>query len=409
MKILWISHDPVREPNEFGQSSSGFWKEALLKLLIDNSGISIKVAFPGKKCSKTHSGNYTFRFTRKKIYNDLPLRTKNDLLYIINQYKPDLIHVHGTEKPYGLIVKYIKIPVLISLQGFLTESYNSLIANIALPIWKEKKTLKEIIFRNSFINLHSYWFYNAQYERQIVRLNKYFAGRTQFDEEFVLKYNSLAKYFRANETLREDFYDCGWNIGQIERHSIYISSFTNPLKGFHILLGAASFLVKEFRNLNILVPGRMTKKMVNQVFGNSYYRILKEMIEDFGLNNNITFLGALNGKEVSKILKKTHVFVLPSFIENSSNALGEAQVVGVPSIVSSECGGTESIIEENVNGLIFKKGNAFDLANKIRKIFLTDNLAMQLSENSKQFGFKFHNRETIKKQYYSIYKTIIKK
>jgi len=53
MKILWISHDPVREPKEFGQSSSGFWKEALLKLLIDNSGISIKVAFPGKKCSKT--------------------------------------------------------------------------------------------------------------------------------------------------------------------------------------------------------------------------------------------------------------------------------------------------------------------------------------------------------------------
>ncbi len=407
MKILWISHDPVRERNEFGKSNSGFWKESLLKLLINNPDISIKVAYPGRKCFKTASGNYTFRYPKKKIYKDLPLKTKKDLIYIIDQYKPNLIHIHGTEKPYGLIVKYIKIPVLISLQGFLTESYNSLIGSIALPIWKEKKTLKEIIFRNSFIHLHSIWFFNSYYERQIIMLNKYFAGRTQFDRSFVLNYNSTARYFKANETLRDDFYNEEWDINHIDRYSIYISSFTNPLKGFHVLLRAVGILLKEFNNIKILVPGDYTKQMITKVFGNSYYRILKDIAENLGVNRNIRFLGHLNGKEISQILKKTHVFALPSFIENSSNALGEAQLIGVPSVVSSECGGTESLIEENINGLVFKKGDSFDLANKIRQIFLNDELAKNLSENSKRFGYQFHKRETIKAQYYSIYKTII--
>ena len=52
-----------------GQLNSGFWKEALLELLINNfSDITIKVAYPGKKCKSTASGNFTFRYPKKRKY-----------------------------------------------------------------------------------------------------------------------------------------------------------------------------------------------------------------------------------------------------------------------------------------------------------------------------------------------------
>lgn len=406
-KILWISHDPIRESVTESKSSSGFWKEALLQLLITGTDYKIKVAYPKNKYEKTSSGNYTFRFPIKKRYRDLPKSTVEDLKSIIKDYSPDLIHIHGTEKPYGLISEYIDIPILISLQGFISESYNSILANIALPIWKKEKTLKEKILRNSFLELHKNWYYNSNYERKLVKINKNFAGRTKFDKNFVQKHNSNINYFKANELLRDEFYNTEWDINSIDRYSIYTSSFGNPLKGFHVLLEAVCYLKKEFPKVKIIVPGVLSNRLKNEYLGNSYFIIIKKMIDSYSLEGNIVFAGKLDGLRISQLLKETHVFALPSFIENSSNALGEAQIIGTPCVVSSNCGGIPSIIKENENGLFFRKGDAYDLANKIKSIFLDDNLGVKLSKRGRGFGSKFHNKSTIINQYSLIYKSIL--
>ena len=82
MKILWISHDPIRDSIINEQSSSGFWKESLLKLLISDTDKDIKVASPGKNNLKTRSGNYIFRFPLKNVYTSLPKVTLHDLIWI---------------------------------------------------------------------------------------------------------------------------------------------------------------------------------------------------------------------------------------------------------------------------------------------------------------------------------------
>jgi glycosyltransferase involved in cell wall biosynthesis len=403
MKILWISHDPIQNSSFVG----GLWKDVLFKAIILDSDYEIFVAYPNNKCLKNEFGNYTFRFPIKREYKTLPKTTVRDLLWILNDLQPDLIHIHGTEKPYGLIKEFTKIPILISLQGFITECYNSLLAEIPLPIWKRKRTIKEILMKNSFLDMHNIWFYNSAYEKKIIKLNNYFAGRTNFDNKFVFKFNNQAHYFLGHELLRDEFYHTQWDILDIKRYSLYVSSFANPLKGFHILLEAASYLVREFPDLQIIVPGTINWKMRNKFIGNSYYRILSESISNYKLQNHIFFKGKLSSNDISGILKSIHIFVMPSFIENSSNALGEAQIVGTPCVVSSNCGGTSSIIIEHKNGLFFDKGDAFDLSLKIREIFLHDELAIHLSNNSRIFGNEFHNRVDIVKQYKYIYQYIV--
>jgi len=406
MKVLWISHDPIIIVENDASSSSGFWKEALLKALTELPDLNIKVASPANKFDKTELGEYNFRFPHKKVYRRLPSQTINDLLKIINDFKPHLIHIHGTEKPYGLLKKYTNIPIIISLQGFYSESFNSLLGEISLPTWNKEKTFKELILKNSFIDLHKNWFYYSAIEKEIVKINKYFIGRTEFDKQFVYKYNKNAKYFIGYELLRDEFYNSTWDIKNIKRHSIYISSFKSPLKGFHILLEAINYLKDEFPDIRVVVPGTLNKRMINKTFGNSYFRIIKNMIIKYDLENNINFTGILNAKQISEILKETNVFVLPSLIENSSNALGEAQLGGTPCIVSDNCGGIDSIITGDVNGLKFRKGDSYQLANRIKQIFEKNDLAIFLSANSKEFACKFYNKKIIKKQYAGIYRQI---
>jgi glycosyltransferase involved in cell wall biosynthesis len=403
MKVLWITHDPIREKINEDLSVSGFWKESLLKLLNENDKICIKYAYPGKNFSKLKSGNFTFQFPNRKRYKTLPKITLLDLKRIIDNFQPEVIHIHGTEKPYGLIKKHTNIPILISLQGFLSESYNAVLGSIPLNSWEKEKTLKEQIYKNDFLNLHKNWFFNSSYEKEIIRINKYFAGRTTFDKEVVKKNNSKASYFVANELLRNEFYIQKWDINNIDEHKVFISSFANPLKGFHVLIEAVYNLKKEFPDIKIVVPGKLTNRSVNKFLGNSYFRLINKMIKQYELENNIVFLGRLDGQQMCDEMLKSHIFALPSFVENSSNALGESQVLGVPCVVSNNCGGISSIITENENGLFFDKGNALKLTAQIRRIFLDNCLAIKLSKNSRNFGSNFHNKEKIKAQYEFIY------
>ena len=312
IRILWVSHDPVRNSVKNIKSNSGFWKESLLFLLNNNPKFEIKVAFPGKKPTKQ---NYTFRLPTKRVYSDLPSITRKDLLWIVNDFNPNLVHIHGTEKPYGLIKNYIATPIVISLQGFLSKSFSAVLGEIPLSIWEKKKTLKEIVFRNDFLNMHKTWYYNSFFEKKVASINLNFIGRTDFDKDFLLEYNPDANYFFGNELLRQEFFEKNWDIKNINRYSIYASSFTNPLKGFHILLDAVFLLKKEFSEINIIVPGVISKRMSSKFLGNSYFRIIKEKINQYDLAENIS-LRSLYAETFLVRGRAFNIFNLRSFLGN---------------------------------------------------------------------------------------------
>lgn len=410
MKVLWISYDPIRLKNSKGNgSASGYWKEELLFELNKYNELEIITVFPGNKMSRLNDFQYNFRFPKKRRYRDLPKKSILDLKCIIADIKPDLIHIHGTETPFGLIKKYIDVPIVISLQGFISESFNSIIADIPLPIWSKYQTIKEKIIRNSFLDLHINWYLNSSVEKEIILINKYFIGRTSFDKNFVYKNNAIgSNYFIGNEILRDEFYHSRWSIDNLSKNVIFVSSFNNPLKGFHIVLESIKYLKLDFEDIQLIVPGELTAKLTNKIRGNSYFRYILNIIEENGLQENVKFLGKLSGLEMKEQMLNSSVFVLSSFVENSSNALGEAQLLGLPCVVSAPCGGTGDLIEDNKNGVYFNRGDSFDLSRKIKYVLDNKNIAQKLSLKSVEFGNQFYNRDNIRQQYFDIYSKIIK-
>jgi glycosyltransferase involved in cell wall biosynthesis len=406
MKVLWISHDPVRTKPQATGSSSGYWKESLIGLLEGSGKVDVTVASPTRGASLPAGREPTFRIPPARQFIRLDERTRSDLLRIIDHERPDLIHVHGTEHPYGLIAASTSVPVVVSLQGFLTECLYPLLGNIPLPTWRSFRTWKNFLRQSDPVALHDQWSRQAAVEREIMQTARFFAGRTAFDHDFVRRFNPKARYFVAHEALRPVFHSRRWRLDSVRRHTIHATSIGNPLKGFHVVLEAAAILSKHFPDLRISVAGSLSQRSLSPLLGDAYHRLLADTIRRLDLDSRIDFKGRMSGESMAESLCGSHVFCLASFVENSSNALGEAMLLGMPCLVSRDCGGTPSLVQDGCTGLEFRKGDAWSLAEAISRVWNDDALANDLGEAARRFATDFHDPEKIRHEYLAMYEAV---
>jgi len=117
-------------------------------------------------------------------------------------------------------------------------------------------------------------------------------------------------------------------------------------------------------------------------------------------------LGQMDAEALVKELCKAHVFVSASYIDNSPNSVGEAQLVGMP-VISSYTGGVPSMIEEGKNGLFFPTGDVPLLVKRIKTIFENNTLAMKLGKNARLAAKKRHDSKTIINAQLAAYESIL--
>jgi Glycosyltransferase len=98
--------------------------------------------------------------------------------------------------------------------------------------------------------------------------------------------------------------------------------------------------------------------------------------------------------------------VCSSYIENSPNSLGEAMSVGMPCI-ATDTGGIPSMMRDGIEGLLFSRGNARSLAEKLRRVFNDDNLAIKLGHNARTAAMESHSPEKVLAETLRAYKDII--
>ena len=63
-------------------------------------------------------------------------------------------------------------------------------------------------------------------------------GRTTWDQACTYLINPKVKYHFCNETLRSEFYKDRWKVENCNKHTIFISQASYPIKGFHKFLEA---------------------------------------------------------------------------------------------------------------------------------------------------------------------------
>ncbi|MER3457617.1 MAG: glycosyl transferase family 1, partial [Chloroflexota bacterium] len=96
----------------------------------------------------------------------------------------------------------------------------------------------------------------------------------------------------------------------------------------------------------------------------------------------ITFAGAYDNRRVAEVLAGLDVCVVPSiWYENLPTIILEAQAWGTP-VVTANLGGMAEMVHHDVDGLLFRPGDADDLARQLQRLLDEPDLLPRLRANA---------------------------
>lgn len=415
MKVLWITNSPLPAISlkmSKCPSPTGGWILSLLNLLSNNCNditIAIATVFPCDKLIKeTIDGIIYYCLPCKQYPTTYQSQLEEYWIKVKNEFKPDIVHIHGSEFTHGL--SYIKAcgnqNVILSTQGLVSIIQQFYLADIPPYTIRKFTTLRDIIKGGPIRDLNKLR-KSALYEKEYILNLKHVIGRTTWDKVHVTSINESICYHLCNEPLRNAFYTSKWSLDKCVRHSIFISQAASPLKGLHKLIEALPHIIKKNPDTKVVVSGRNIYKKSTWInlHNTTYSSYITYLINKYELSNHIKFIGLCNEKEMVNQYLKANVFVCPSSIENSPNSLGEAQILGVP-CVASYVGGIPDMITHGVSGFLYRFEDTQMLAEYICEIFSNEELSIKMSLTERIIASQRHNREQIIQNLIDIYKSI---
>ena len=419
MRILWLCNillPAAAEALDLKASNKEGWLSGICDVVKSNPEFELAIAFPVPaeydcrffiKDGIVYIGFYEDT-THPEIYDEA---LEGRLQKILDEIKPDMVHIFGTEYPHTLAMcrcmKEHPEKVLVGIQGIL-DIYKDHYFD-GLPSYViNRVTFRDMIRKDSLIQQQKKYALRAINEVEALKIAGNVTGRTPFDLEFTARVNGNAKYYFMNETLRPEFYEGKWNAGECETHTVFLSQGNYPIKGLHVMLKAAAVLKDKYPDIKVYVAGdKITahESFKDKLKISSYGKYILELLKEYGLGNSVVFTGSLNAEGIKERLLKSSVFVCPSSIENSPNSLGEAMMLGVPCI-ASEVGGIPGIFKRDVDGLSFANGDYEGLADCIDKMWSDEEKALQYAEKASMHAHITHNPELNYKRLIEIYREI---
>lgn len=386
----------------------GGWLYSSVKSLMDmNVDIKLAVAtiYSGKAMQKKEIEGV--------VYYLLPIQkglfqSNNEHWWTLvnNDFRPDLVHIHGTEKKWGLefVNACPNVKSLVSIQGLISVIARYYLAGLPNNLYRFT-TLYDFL-RGTLKQTQKRYYKEGEREIKLLQRVNYVIGRTTWDEAHTLTINPLVNYFICNETLRDVFYKHQWKYESCIPHTIFVSQASYPVKGFHQLLKALPLVIRKYPDTKVYVAGSKileTSSLLDFIRFSGYANYLKKMISQYNLSSHIVFTGYLDENQICEYYLKSNVFVSPSSIENSPNSLGEAQLLGMPCI-ASYVGGVPDFMK-GFEDYMYRFDEFEMLAKKICDVFDEyDPMKLQLMRN---IALRRHSQEENSRTLLNIYRQII--
>jgi len=417
MKLLWICNATLTEiakATKTPMPTSGGWISSVADALKADGRHSIVYCFPHSDDSlsgKIEEITY-YSYTRDNL-SKYSVETEERFCDIIKKESPDVVHIWGTEFPHTLAAinacekEGMIDRCVIHIQGLVSVCAEHYEAGLPHKVVRGY-TLRDLLKRDNVAGQKRAFVKRGEFELEALRKARHVMGRTDWDEACVKAINPNIYYHFCNESLRNGFYEGEWRLETCEKHSIFVSQASYPIKGFHKMLQAMSEIVKKYPEACLYTTG--PDRMKNSSFiakqrSTYYFSYVRRLIEKYALEGHVKFLGRLDAENMKKRHLSSHVFVSPSSIENSPNSLGEAMLLGVP-CVSSDVGGVKNMMEHEKEGFVYPFDEAYMIAYYVSKIFDDDSLAEKLSQNARERARRTHNREKNLEDLLNIYEKI---
>ena len=135
---------------------------------------------------------------------------------------------------------------------------------------------------------------------------------------------------------------------------------------------------------------------------------IKRFIELNELDKTIKLEGLLPFEKVQNIISKSSLLILPSIcFEGFPMTIREAFAHGVP-VAGSDIGSIPDIVDDGINGILFKPGNPEDLLKKVRTLWNDQDRLEILAKAAKEKFEKFYTEDVNYEILMDIYQKAIK-
>jgi len=400
LRVLWFSNSPGNSIEYLREKFVGSsWISALDKSIQDKVDLHVAFYYPKTSASFKYGATTYHPIGQKNWKLHVLLRIllrigiyKRDLpryLKIIDEIKPDIIHIHGTENPFGGIINSTSIPIVISIQGCLTVierkflgSFSSEELHNQLPNFK--LSIPQLLLKKSYIRIRRDMKELSKTERWVLKNARYVIGRTTWDRRILSVLSPYSTYYHCEEIIREAFYKTKSEFKNNNRLVIHSTIKNVPYKGFLTICEALS-------ELNQYVGINVEWRIAGILPTDDIVKISRRKLRD-KFPSGLVFLGSLVENELVETLIEANIFVMPSHIENSSNSLCEAMLLGIP-IIATYAGGTPSLIHDGLEGILVQDGDPWAMAGAILELANNPEMAITYGRNARNRALIRHNPE----------------
>jgi glycosyltransferase involved in cell wall biosynthesis len=413
MRVLWIT--PLQLPSAAGESSmvGGGWIEGLryaLEQFEPNIELGIAAKGSAPKTPITHANATYFALgpagrSRWPGVADVWHSSEGQdstigvTLDVIKQFRPDVIHVHGTEHALGIAAVRSDIPSVATIQGLATVCRHFMFDAVSFGDIVRSLPTRSFIHGHGLVPNYLAMQHRAAVEQGIISALKNFMGLTAWDRNVLGFLNPTARYFHTDCVVQSAYYEAQWEPPRSRTKTIFCTGGSAPYKGLETLLSAVELLRRA--------GGRMISlRVAGEVQGSAVWPALSHALARYGIGEQVVWLGPLPAHAIVRELQRTDVFVLPSHIENQPNALIEAMLIGVPSVAAA-VGGVPELISNGVTGLLYHDRDAFALAGSLARLLNDESYATSLGQEARRVAHVRHDPETIAHGTRTIYDAVL--
>lgn len=189
-------------------------------------------------------------------------------------------------------------------------------------------------------------------------------------------------YIVSNTINTKDFplYD---DKSDLEFITLFYAGGINIHRGLQVVIKAVSLIIKEKQNIRLNIIGK-----------GSYQSHLEKLVNDLNLENHIKFLGWKNLNEISKLLAKSDIALIPHLKSeqtdcSSPNKLYQYIYAKKP-ILTSNCDSLVRIVKETKSGLVYTHNSPEDFKKMFFKLLINQNSIIDLEHGSNLINSKYN-------------------
>lgn len=414
-RILWISgsgcYIPVHK-RKLGYNG-GSWATSIQKELLKRNDIELACAFcKDGEPSKVIQNGVTYyvvpnhkKSRKDKIIDLVKIKdvTRDEILWpyyeekfrnIIEDFKPDVIHIFGSELYQNLAALVTDgIPTILHIQGILSECIFNLLPP-SVSKWQYYMSGKGLKGKYHNYQYLAYWHRSVHREKAILKAVPHVIGRTDWDRQTLAVLNPKAEYHYGGEILRDVFYEDKKRV--LPSKVVISTTISAPLyKGYDVILKVANILKNE-----------IGMDFEWNVYGNVQPEFMEKHTGLKHENLNVNLKGVATAEQLRDALVNSTLYFHSSYIENSPNSVGEAQLVGIP-VVASRVGGTDSMVEHSKTGFLYPVTDPYMAAYYIKRLVENQKENISMGKAAREVALVRHDKQAIVEGLLKIYDDIV--